>query len=163
VQNELFLVGSDLASVLSKRPPQMKVVGAEEATRLEGRIDSMNETLGPLTEFILPGGGALGAQLHLARTACRRAERGAVALAGRGRARVAAPPAAHRRPARRPGRGRAGAARAGRRRDARLPQSAERLPVRAGAVRGEAVRRAGGAVAALTRIGSATGEGGSRG
>src|SRR5262245_57650005 len=60
VQNELFLVGSDLASVLAKRPPQMKVVGADEATRLEKRIDAMNETLGPLTEFILPGGGALG-------------------------------------------------------------------------------------------------------
>jgi len=83
VQNELFLVGSDLASVLAKRPAQMKVVGAGEATRLEQRIDSMNETLGPLTEFILPGGGMLGSQLHLARTVCRRAERVAVALAQR--------------------------------------------------------------------------------
>jgi cob(I)alamin adenosyltransferase len=83
VQNELFLVGSDLASVLAKRPAQMKVVGAAEATRLEQRIDSMNETLGPLTEFILPGGGLLGSQLHLARTVCRRAERVAVALAQR--------------------------------------------------------------------------------
>jgi cob(I)alamin adenosyltransferase len=83
VQNELFLVGSDLASVLSKRPAQMKVVGAAEATRLEQRIDSMNETLGPLTEFILPGGGMLGSQIHLARTICRRAERVAVALAQR--------------------------------------------------------------------------------
>jgi cob(I)alamin adenosyltransferase len=61
----------------------MKVVGAGEATRLEQRIDSMNETLGPLTEFILPGGGLLGSQLHLARTVCRRAERVAVALAQR--------------------------------------------------------------------------------
>jgi cob(I)alamin adenosyltransferase len=83
VQNELFLVGSDLASVLAKRPAQMKVVGAGEATRLEQRIDSMNESLGPLTEFILPGGGLLGSQLHLARTVCRRAERVAVALAQR--------------------------------------------------------------------------------
>jgi len=83
VQNELFLVGSDLASVLAKRPPQMKVVGADESTRLEKRIDAMNETLGPLTEFILPGGGALGSELHLARTICRRAERCAVALAQR--------------------------------------------------------------------------------
>jgi cob(I)alamin adenosyltransferase len=83
VQNELFLVGSDLASVLAKRPAQMKVVGAAEATRLEQRIDSMNETLGPLTEFILPGGGLLGSQIHLARTICRRAERVAVALAQR--------------------------------------------------------------------------------
>jgi len=83
VQNELFLVGSDLACVLEKRPPQMKVVGDAEATRLEQRIDAMNATLGPLTEFILPGGGALGSQLHLARTICRRAERTTVALSER--------------------------------------------------------------------------------
>ncbi len=83
VQNELFLVGSDLACVLADRPPQMKVVGAGEATRLEERIDAMNGSLGPLTEFILPGGGRLGAELHLARTIARRAERTAVALAER--------------------------------------------------------------------------------
>jgi cob(I)alamin adenosyltransferase len=83
VQNELFLVGSDLACVLADRPEQMKVVGANETTRLEQRIDTMNETLGPLTEFILPGGGLLGAGLHLARTICRRAERVTVALAER--------------------------------------------------------------------------------
>ena len=83
VQNELFLVGSDLACVLADRPKPMKVVGADETARLEQRIDAMNETLGPLTEFILPGGGVLGATIHLARTICRRAERVAVALAGR--------------------------------------------------------------------------------
>jgi cob(I)alamin adenosyltransferase len=75
VQNELFLVGSDLACVLADRPKQMKVVGAAETARLEQRIDAMNEKLGPLTEFILPGGGVLGATVHLARTICRRAER----------------------------------------------------------------------------------------
>lgn len=83
VQNELFLVGSDLACVLADRPAQMKVVGEAEATRLEQRIDAMNGELGPLTEFILPGGGRLGAELHLARTIARRAERAAVALAER--------------------------------------------------------------------------------
>jgi cob(I)alamin adenosyltransferase len=83
VQNELFLVGGDLACVLAKRPKEMKVVGEGEATRLEQRIDAMNAQLGPLTEFILPGGGRLGAELHLARTICRRAERAAVALAER--------------------------------------------------------------------------------
>jgi len=83
LQNELFLVGSDLACVLAKRPAPMKVAGEAETTRLEQRIDAMNAELGPLVEFILPGGGALGAQLHVARTVCRRAERAVVALAGR--------------------------------------------------------------------------------
>ncbi len=83
VQNELFLVGSDLACLLAKRPAAMKVVSAREIERLEQRIDEMNATLGPLTEFILPGGGRLGAELHLCRTICRRAERLAVALAER--------------------------------------------------------------------------------
>lgn len=81
VQNELFLVGSDLACVLARRPDKMRVVTAAEIARLEQRIDGMNATLGPLTEFILPGGGRLGAELHLARTICRRAERHAAALA----------------------------------------------------------------------------------
>jgi len=83
VQDELFVVGSDLASVLAKRPAGMKVPGASEAARLEQRIDEMNAALGPLTEFILPGGGVLGSQIHVARTVCRRAERAAVALAAR--------------------------------------------------------------------------------
>src|SRR5262245_23852173 len=83
VQNELFLVGSDLACVLADRPAQMKVVGKEEIARLEQRIDSMNATLGPLTEFILPGGGALASALHVTRAVCRRAERAAVSLAQR--------------------------------------------------------------------------------
>lgn len=83
VQNELFLLGSDLACVRAGRPPQMKVVGAAEIERLERRIDGMNAELGALTEFILPGGGLLGAQLHVARTVCRRAERSIVALAAR--------------------------------------------------------------------------------
>jgi cob(I)alamin adenosyltransferase len=83
VQNELFLVGSDLACVLARRPAPMKVVAEPEVARLERRIDEMNAELGPLEEFLLPGGGALGAQLHLARTVCRRAERAAVALLDR--------------------------------------------------------------------------------
>jgi cob(I)alamin adenosyltransferase len=83
VQNELFLVGSDLACVLEKRPPQMKVVGDAETKRLEQQIDAMNAGLAPLTEFILPGGGELASRVHLARTICRRAERGVVALGDR--------------------------------------------------------------------------------
>ena len=59
------------------------MIGDPETTVLEQRIDAMNATLGPLTELILPGGGRLGAELHLARTICRRAERAAIALAPR--------------------------------------------------------------------------------
>ncbi len=80
IQNELFSVGADLACTLERRPAQMKVVGPAETQRLESEIDRMNEVLGPLKEFILPGGGLLGAHLHLARTVCRRAERWVVAL-----------------------------------------------------------------------------------
>jgi cob(I)alamin adenosyltransferase len=49
--------------------------------RLEAEIDALNETLPPLTSFVLPGGSALAAELHLARTVVRRAERLMVTLA----------------------------------------------------------------------------------
>ncbi len=78
IQSLLFIVGSDLAT------PNEKVnvprVLPEEATMLEGWIDEMEQTLAPLTNFILPGGCHGGAQLHQARTVCRRAERHIVAL-----------------------------------------------------------------------------------
>jgi cob(I)alamin adenosyltransferase len=53
-----------------------------QVARLEAEIDAMNEKLTPLRSFILPGGSALAAQLHLCRTVCRRAERLTVELAG---------------------------------------------------------------------------------
>jgi cob(I)alamin adenosyltransferase len=54
---------------------------AAQVSRLEAEIDAMNAELEPLTSFILPGGTALAAHLHLARTVARRAERLMVALA----------------------------------------------------------------------------------
>ena len=75
VQNDLFNLGSDLATPADKRWEGMYRVGGEDVDRLEKWIDELNEDLGPLTEFILPGGGPVGAFMHQARTVCRRAER----------------------------------------------------------------------------------------
>ena len=55
-------------------------VNESDIERLEGWIDTLNADVGPLTEFILPGGGPVGAFLHQARTVCRRGEREVVAL-----------------------------------------------------------------------------------
>jgi cob(I)alamin adenosyltransferase len=82
VQHELFHLGSDLC-ILEEDKAKMSVprIEASHVTALETAMDSMTETLGPLTNFILPGGSAGAAHLHIARTVCRRAERLAVALA----------------------------------------------------------------------------------
>jgi cob(I)alamin adenosyltransferase len=80
VQNDLFNVGSDLATRPEDRWPGMIRVAEADVERLEGWIDTLNEDVGPLKEFILPGGGPVGAFLHQARTVCRRAEREVVAL-----------------------------------------------------------------------------------
>ena len=85
IQGELFVVGADLATPHDSRADQSRIVrttaGLVEA--IERDIDAAAEGLAPLTTFILPGGGAAGAMLHLARTVCRRAERRVVTLAGR--------------------------------------------------------------------------------
>ena len=84
IQNELFDFGADLATPGEDFTPgemTLRVV-AEQINRLEREIDEMNEALSPLTSFILPGGGAGAAELHLARAIARRAERSAVAAAG---------------------------------------------------------------------------------
>ena len=84
IQNDLFDLGADLC-----RPDMADDAKAEytplrmteaQVTRLESEIDAMNEALEPLKSFILPGGSALAAHLHLCRTVCRRAERLAVEL-----------------------------------------------------------------------------------
>ncbi|MEX1019303.1 MAG: cob(I)yrinic acid a,c-diamide adenosyltransferase [Litorilinea sp.] len=82
IQNELFDVGSDLCFLeedKSKYPlPQIE---ARHVTRLEKVIDDLTQVVGPLENFILPGGTLGAAQLHVARTVCRRAEREAATLA----------------------------------------------------------------------------------
>ena len=88
IQNDLFDVGADLASpgedFLPGAPqpewPMLRAVQSQ-IDRLEAEIDSMNAELAHLKSFILPGGTALSAHLHLARTIVRRAERDAVAAA----------------------------------------------------------------------------------
>lgn len=60
--------------------PPLRMIESQ-VTRLESEIDRMNETLSPLRSFILPGGSALAAQLHVCRTVARRAERLATELA----------------------------------------------------------------------------------
>ncbi len=80
VQNDLFNLGSDLATLVEDRWEQMRLVNEADVKRLEDEIDAMNEILPPLEEFILPGGGPISAFLHQARTVCRRAERRVVTL-----------------------------------------------------------------------------------
>jgi cob(I)alamin adenosyltransferase len=81
VQNELFNLGSELATLPDDRHPQQPIIEARHVEALEREIDAWNEHLPELRSFILPGGGMAAAQLHLARTVCRRAERLAVRLA----------------------------------------------------------------------------------
>lgn len=80
-QNELFDLGSDLCWPLDdKRRARIPTVRDEHIERLERLIDELNESVGPLTNFVLPGGSPGAAQLHLARTICRRAERETITL-----------------------------------------------------------------------------------
>jgi cob(I)alamin adenosyltransferase len=78
IQNDLFDLGADLATPLTIGEGALRVT-ANQVERLEREIDSMNAELSPLTSFILPGGSAGAAYLHLARAITRRAERSAVA------------------------------------------------------------------------------------
>lgn len=81
IQQELFDLGAELATPGATEGKARLKVEDEDVSRLERELDALNEDLPPLRSFILPGGGALGALAHLARTVCRRAERRAVALA----------------------------------------------------------------------------------
>ena len=82
VQNELFDLGADLCRPGSDfdNPKRLRVTDGQ-VERLEREIDAMNEGLAPLSSFVLPGGSAASAHLHLARTVVRRAERLVTALA----------------------------------------------------------------------------------
>jgi cob(I)alamin adenosyltransferase len=77
VQNELFDLGADLAT--PEGIDGALRVTADQVARLEGAIDRLNADLDPLTSFILPGGSAAAAAIHLARAVTRRAARAAVA------------------------------------------------------------------------------------
>jgi cob(I)alamin adenosyltransferase len=79
IQNELFQVGSELATQAGTKNA-CPLVTETEITRLEDEIDAMEKVLEPLKNFILPGGASAGAFLHLARTVIRRAERECVEL-----------------------------------------------------------------------------------
>jgi cob(I)alamin adenosyltransferase len=81
VQNELFNLGSDLATRPEDLHPGQPVIREEHVTTLEREMDEWNDSLPPLRSFVLPGGGLVGAHLHLARTVCRRAERAVVRAA----------------------------------------------------------------------------------
>src|SRR5579864_9397311 len=81
VQHELFNLGSILATKPEDVHPKQARITDAEIAQLEREIDAMNEDLPPLRSFVLPGGTRLNAELHVARTVCRRAERLLVALA----------------------------------------------------------------------------------
>ena len=92
IQNDLFDLGADLCRPMPAEDPE-EDPGADpkraaplratpdQTARLEAEIDAMNAGLAPLKSFVLPGGSALSAHLHLCRTVCRRAERLTVQLA----------------------------------------------------------------------------------
>ncbi len=81
IQRDLFGVGGEIATVNEKARGKLRgLVDDAAVARLERSIDAMEEKLPKLTSFILPGGGAAGAALHVARTVCRRAERSILGL-----------------------------------------------------------------------------------
>ena len=80
IQSDLFILGADLAASGEKRSSAVQPLGRGPVERLEQTIDALDARLSPLTTFIIPGGSPLAAQLHLARTICRRAERHVVRL-----------------------------------------------------------------------------------
>lgn len=80
IQNELFNLGSQLAVLPEDRRSNTPVLHDVNVKTLENEIDEMNESLPSLNSFVLPRGGKVGAQLHIARTVCRRAELALVAL-----------------------------------------------------------------------------------
>lgn len=83
VQEDLFVLGSRLAAADPKRAESRGTIPGLEDGRIEALehwIDALDEELEPLDSFVLPGGSPAGAQLHVARTICRRAERSITSL-----------------------------------------------------------------------------------
>ena len=79
VQNDLFDVGADIAAPQDDAKERLRVV-PEQTAWLEQRCDEVNAGLEPLKSFVLPGGTAAAAYLHVCRTVCRRAERLAIVV-----------------------------------------------------------------------------------
>jgi cob(I)alamin adenosyltransferase len=80
IQNQLFYLGADLATPADSANQKVVRMDAKAIEWLEVKIDHMSEGLPELKAFILPGGSPVSAQLHVARTVCRRAERNAIKL-----------------------------------------------------------------------------------
>jgi cob(I)alamin adenosyltransferase len=82
IQNELFVVGSDLSSPVSSEPKKFDVprINDSHIERIEKRIDYFQDQLPELKSFILPGGNKGASLLHLSRSICRRSERKIAAL-----------------------------------------------------------------------------------
>jgi cob(I)alamin adenosyltransferase len=80
IQNQIFDLGSELATPAAAAYEGMFRVSEAEVTELERLMDHCQQDLGPLKSFVLPGGGRIQGFLHQARTVCRRAEREVLAL-----------------------------------------------------------------------------------
>lgn len=80
IQNELFIVGSELAAPNGAMPEKIPHITDLQIIFLEKGIDVMSRECAPLTKFILPGGIAAAAQIHFCRVVCRRTERAVAAL-----------------------------------------------------------------------------------
>ncbi len=81
IQNELFHLGSDLATLPGDRHPRQPLIERRHVQLIEKTIDALNTGLPELNSFVLPGGGEVSARMHQARTVCRRAERIVTTLA----------------------------------------------------------------------------------
>ncbi len=81
IQNELFNVGTQLATPDAERRAELPNIRPELVELLETEMDELNDDLPALTSFVLPGGSECSARFHIARTVCRRAERMVVELA----------------------------------------------------------------------------------
>ena len=82
IQNDLFVMGGQLATPPGAGWEGMVTLVASDVARLEDELDAMNDDLTPLKEFILPHGSQVVSSLHIARTVCRRGERRVVSLMG---------------------------------------------------------------------------------
>jgi len=87
IQSRLFDVGAELANAKGK-DMGIPLVNDYDITQMEQAIDKAEEEVPPLKTFVLPGGSRLAADLHIARTVCRRAERRVVALAAEAEVRL---------------------------------------------------------------------------